>query len=132
MGTTASSVDLMWSPSDDNIGVDHYDIYRETEGSMKKIATSNTASYMDKNLLANTTYKYVVKAVDVAGNESVQSDIFTITTKLKTLHMKRGMQKAYKKGDRVLHEGKVYEAVQSYQGNGDPNWIYALSLWKTV
>ena len=33
--------------------------------------------------------------------------------------MKRGMQKAYKKGDRVLHEGKVYEAVQSYQGNGD-------------
>ncbi len=36
MGTTASSVDLMWSPSDDNIGVDHYDIYRETEGSMKK------------------------------------------------------------------------------------------------
>ena len=40
MGTTASSVDLMWSPSDDNIGIDHYDIYRETEGSMKKIATS--------------------------------------------------------------------------------------------
>ena len=87
---------------------------------------------MDKNLLANTTYKYVVKAVDVAGNESVQSDIFTITTKPKALHMKRGMQKAYKKEDRVLHEGKVYEAVQSYQGNGDPNWIYALSLWKTV
>ena len=52
---------------------------------------------MDKNLLANTTYKYVVKAVDVAGNESVQSDIFTITTKPKSLHMKRGMQKAYKR-----------------------------------
>lgn len=49
---------------------------------------------MDKNLLANTTYKYVVKAVDVAGNESVQSDIFTITTKMKALHMKRGMQKS--------------------------------------
>ncbi|MGQ0416456.1 fibronectin type III domain-containing protein, partial [Bacillus sp. HC-TM] len=75
MGTTASSVDLMWSPSDDNIGVDHYDIYRETEGAMKKIATSNTTSYLDKNLLANTTYKYVVKAVDVAGNESVQSEV---------------------------------------------------------
>ncbi|TKI79516.1 chitin-binding protein, partial [Bacillus wiedmannii] len=41
-------------------------------------------------------------------------------------------KKAYEKGDRVLHEGKVYEAVQSYQGNGDPNWIYALSLWKSV
>ncbi|KXY29346.1 chitin-binding protein [Bacillus cereus] len=133
MGTTASSVDLMWSPSDDNIGVDHYDIYRETEGSMKKIATSNTTSYLDKNLLANTTYKYVVKAVDVAGNESVQSDIFTITTKTESAsHEAWDAKKAYKKGDRVLHEGKVYEAVQSYQGNGDPNWIYALSLWKTV
>ena len=79
MGTTASSVDLMWSPSDDNIGVDHYDIYRETEGSMKRLQHP-IQLYMDKNLLANTTYKYVVKAVDVAGNESVQSDIFTITT----------------------------------------------------
>lgn len=133
MGTTASSVDLMWSPSDDNIGVDHYDIYRETEGAMKKIATSNTTSYLDKNLLANTTYKYVVKAVDVAGNESVQSDIFTITKKTESASYEAwDAKKAYKKGDRVLHEGKVYEAVQSYQGNGDPNWIYALSLWKTV
>ncbi|MGF9878989.1 lytic polysaccharide monooxygenase [Bacillus albus] len=133
MGTTASSVDLMWSPSDDNIGVDHYDIYRETEGSLKKIATSNTTSYMDKNLLPNTTYKYVVRAVDVAGNESVQSDIFTITTKTESvLYEEWDAKKAYEKGDRVLHEGKVYEAVQSYQGNGDPNWIYALSLWKTV
>ncbi|PEC82276.1 chitin-binding protein [Bacillus cereus] len=133
MGTTASSVDLMWSPSDDNIGVDHYDIYRETEGSMKKIATSNTTSYMDKNLLPYNTYKYVVKAVDVAGNESVQSDIFTITTKTEGASYEEwDEKKAYEKGDRVLHEGKVYEAVQSYQGNGDPNWIYALSLWKTV
>ncbi|PGB02419.1 chitin-binding protein [Bacillus toyonensis] len=133
MGTTVSSVDLMWSPSDDNVGVDHYDIYRETEGSMKKIATSNTTSYMDKNLLANTTYKYTVKAVDVAGIESVQSDIFTITTKTESASYEEwDAKKAYKKGDRVLYEGKVYEAVQNYQGNGDPNWIYALSLWKAV
>ncbi|MGH1283962.1 lytic polysaccharide monooxygenase [Bacillus toyonensis] len=133
MGTTASSVDLMWSPSDDNVGVDHYDIYREIEGTMKKIATSNTTSYMDKNLLANTTYKYVVKAVDVAGNESVQSDISTITTKTKSASYEEwDAKKAYKKGDRALYEGKVYEAVQNYQGNGDPNWIYALSLWKAV
>ncbi len=42
---------------------------------------------MDKNLLANTTQYIEVKAIDVAGNESVQSDIFTITTKPKALHM---------------------------------------------
>ncbi|MBJ8049043.1 lytic polysaccharide monooxygenase [Bacillus cereus group sp. N18] len=133
MGTTASSVDLMWSPSDNNVGVDHYDIYREIEGTMKKIATSNTTSYMDNNLLANKTYKYVVKAVDVAGNESVQSDIFTITTKTESVsYGEWDAKKAYKKGDRVLYEGKVYEAVQNHQGNGDPNWIYALSLWRAV
>ncbi|PHD56172.1 chitin-binding protein [Bacillus toyonensis] len=133
MGTKASSVDLMWSPSDDNVGVDHYDIYREIEGTMKKIATSNTTSYMDNNLLTNKTYKYVVKAVDVAGNESVQSDIFTITTKTESVsYGEWDAKKAYKKGDRVLYEGKVYEAVQNHQGNGDPNWIYALSLWRAV
>ncbi|MES5894260.1 MULTISPECIES: lytic polysaccharide monooxygenase [Bacillus cereus group] len=133
MGTTASSVDLMWSPSDDNDGVDHYDIYRDISGVMKKIGTSNTTSHMDKNLLANTTYKYVVKAVDVAGNESIQSDVFTVTTKTESASYEAwNSKKAYKKGDRVMHEGKVYEAVQNYQGNGDPNWIYALSLWKTV
>ncbi|MGE8055833.1 lytic polysaccharide monooxygenase [Bacillus mycoides] len=133
MGTTVSSVDLMWSPSDDSIGVDHYDIYREIAGSMKKIGTSNATSYFEKDLLANTTYKYAVKAVDVAGNESMQSDIFTVTTKTESASYEAwNAKKAYKKGDRVLHEGKVYEAVQNYQGNGDPNWIYALSLWRTV
>ncbi|TKI97793.1 chitin-binding protein, partial [Bacillus cereus] len=39
---------------------------------------------------------------------------------------------AYKKGDRVEHQGKIYEAVQSYQGYGDPNWIFSLALWKVI
>ncbi|PFM57475.1 chitin-binding protein [Bacillus cereus] len=133
MATTASSVDLMWSPSDDNVGVDHYNIYREISGVMKKVGTSNSTSHMDKNLLASTTYKYTVKAVDVAGNESAQSDIFTVTTKDESVSYETwDAKKAYKKGDRVVHEDKMYEAVQNYQGNVDPNWIYALSLWKTV
>ena len=47
--------------------------------------------------------------------------------------MKNGMQEKHTiKVIRVVHEGKVYEAVQSYQGNGDPNWIFALSIWKPV
>ena len=97
MGTTTSSVDLMWSPSDDNIGVDHYDIYRETEGSMKKIATSNTTSYMDKNLLPNTTYKYVVKAVDVVEMNLYRVMYSQLLQKLKALHTKSGMQRKHMK-----------------------------------
>ncbi|KFM95190.1 chitin binding domain protein [Bacillus clarus] len=81
MGTTATSVDLMWSPSEDNVGVDHYVIYRETAGTMIKIGTANPTSFLDKNLQVNTTYKYAVTAVDLAGNESVKSNIVSITTK---------------------------------------------------
>ncbi|MEU8571312.1 lytic polysaccharide monooxygenase [Streptomyces pathocidini] len=38
----------------------------------------------------------------------------------------------YAKGDRVTYNGTTYECVQSYQGNGDPNWINSLALWKPV
>ncbi|MGU3370268.1 lytic polysaccharide monooxygenase [Bacillus mycoides] len=133
MGITANTVDLMWSPSEDNIDVDHYIVYRENAGDMKEIGTVNTTSFMDKNLQANTTYKYAVSAVDTAGNESMKSDILTVTTKeQENAYEKWDSYKAYKKGDRVVHEGKEYEAAQSYQGNGDPNWIFALSLWNEI
>ena len=36
---------------------------------------------MDKELKANTSYKYVVTAVDLAGNESSRSDVLDVTTK---------------------------------------------------
>ena len=38
----------------------------------------------------------------------------------------------YQAGDRVVSNGVIFEAVQSYQGVGDPNWINALSLWKKI
>ena len=39
---------------------------------------------------------------------------------------------SYQAGDRVVSNGVTFEAVQSYQGVGDPNWINALSLWKKI
>jgi len=81
MGTTTSSIDLMWSPSEDNVDVSHYIVYREVGGAMKEIGTANTTSFMDKDLQANTVYKYVVSAVDTSGNESMKSDAITVTTK---------------------------------------------------
>lgn len=133
MGTTATTVDLMWSPSEDNVGVDHYIVYRESAGVMNKIGAADNTSFMDKDLKANTSYKYVVTAVDLAGKESSRSDVLNVTTKSgDSTYEKWDARKAYTKGDRVVHEGKVYEAVQDYQGNGDSNWIFALSLWKPV
>ena len=39
---------------------------------------------------------------------------------------------SYSTGDRVTFQGSTFEAVQSHTGNGDPNWIYAPSLWKSA
>ena len=39
---------------------------------------------------------------------------------------------SYTVGDRVTSGGVVYQAVQSHTGVGDPNWIYAPSLWKKI
>ncbi len=98
MGTTANSIDLMWSPSEDNIDVNHYIVYREDGGVMKEIGTANTTSFTDKDLRANTIYKYVVSAVDTAGNESMKSDALTIATKgQENTYEQWDAYKAYKK-----------------------------------
>ncbi|MCH9841296.1 MAG: hypothetical protein K0U56_09565, partial [Actinomycetia bacterium] len=39
---------------------------------------------------------------------------------------------SYTVGDRVTSGGVDYQAVQSHTGVGDPNWIYAPSLWKKI
>lgn len=38
----------------------------------------------------------------------------------------------YSAVDRVTFGGNIYVAVQSHTGNGDPNWIYAASLWQRI
>nr|WP_260398777.1 lytic polysaccharide monooxygenase [Peribacillus simplex] len=134
MGEASTSVNLRWSPSEDNIGIDHYVVYRETaSGQMTVVGKSDIASYMDMNLKSDTTYKYTVTAVDAAGNESIKSDILAVTTKEQSSSYEQWDSfKAYTKGDRVEYQGKTYEAVQSYQGYGDPNWIFALSFWNEI
>ena len=49
-----------------------------------------------------------MKAVDVVGNESVQSDVFTITTKLKALHTKSGMQRKHMKKEIEFYTREKY------------------------
>ena len=61
-------VDLTWHASSDNVGVDHYDIFRN--GGVTKIGFSNTATFSDTTASPNTTYTYTIVAVDAAGNTS--------------------------------------------------------------
>ncbi|MGW5955820.1 M60 family metallopeptidase [Bacillus mycoides] len=126
---TSNSVELKWNSSTDNVGVKEYQVLRDGQ----LIQTVQGTTFTDQNLTANKEYKYAVKAVDTAGNTSIQSNILPLKTKDQNVsYEKWNPKKAYTKGDKVEHQGKVYEAVQNHQGNGDTNWIFALSLWKPL
>lgn len=76
----ANQIRLNWIPKGN---VDSYIIYRSLnpEGPYNQIGTSLTTTYLDSNLLANTTYYYRVSSV-YRGVTSKQSPIALATTPL--------------------------------------------------
>lgn len=81
--SSSTTIDLSWAASTDlstgsgqASGVAGYRIYRNSV----EVGISSTNSYNDTGLSAATPYTYCVSAYDVAGNQSGQSDSFTVTT----------------------------------------------------
>jgi alpha-tubulin suppressor-like RCC1 family protein/chitodextrinase len=83
-GLTATAVgtgriDLAWTASTDNVGVQGYRIYRD--GSyVGTIGPVGSTSFSDTGLSASTSYTYTVDAIDAAGGASAQSSPATATT----------------------------------------------------
>ena len=75
-GTTASSTNLTWTASTDNVAVTGYNVYRGTT----LVATVTTTSYVASGLTASTTYSFSVKAKDAANNLSASSNVVNVTT----------------------------------------------------
>jgi Zn-dependent metalloprotease/chitodextrinase len=75
-GTTATSTNLSWTASTDNIAVTGYDVYQGT--TLK--ATVTTTTYAVTGLTASTAYTFSVKAKDAAGNVSASSNVVNVTT----------------------------------------------------
>lgn len=73
---SASSINLSWTASTDNVGVAGYHIYRGGT----QVGTSTTNSYTDSGLTPTTNYSYTVSAYDTAGNVSAQSSAASATT----------------------------------------------------
>ncbi|MBT2764311.1 PQQ-dependent sugar dehydrogenase [Paenibacillus sp. ISL-20] len=73
---TSSSVHLTWTASTDDVGVYEYDIYRN--GSLA--GNTSATSFKVTGLTANTTYSFTVKARDLAGNISVDSQALSVKT----------------------------------------------------
>ena len=72
--TTGTTVNLIWQASTDNVGVVGYDIYKD--GTFLA-ATVNT-NYGVTGLTASKSYKFKIKAKDLAGNVSESNEI-TVT-----------------------------------------------------
>ncbi|MFF7250985.1 PQQ-dependent sugar dehydrogenase [Embleya sp. NPDC008237] len=75
-GKTATSVDLAWTPSTDNVSVTGYDIYRDGAAA----GTSATASTTVAGLKADTAYRFKVRAFDAKGNRSAFGPEISVTT----------------------------------------------------
>ncbi|WP_326551219.1 fibronectin type III domain-containing protein [Micromonospora sp. NBC_01813] len=80
------SVTLRWTPSTDNVYVGWYEVLRvHPDGSTTRVATApqhppTGPTARVSGLTAGTTYTFVVRAHDDAGNASPLSDPLTVTT----------------------------------------------------
>jgi bacillolysin len=79
--TTATSTNLTWTASADNVAVTGYDVY---QGSTLKATVTGT-SYAVTGLTASTAYTFSVKAKDAAGNVSASSNVISVTTTAPTV-----------------------------------------------
>jgi len=79
---SSSEVALTWTPSQDNVGVIGYKLYRCSGSGCTptvEIATALTPFYLDTGLNALTTYRYSVTAFDTNSNSSGAASIEVMT-----------------------------------------------------
>jgi len=76
INTTQTMTDLSWTESTDNIGVTLYAVYQDGVS----IATVTETTYQVTNLSASTDYNFTVSALDSSENESLLSNVVSITT----------------------------------------------------
>lgn len=74
---TDSSVALTWTAATDDTAVTGYKVYK---GGVLETTLGNVLTYVVTGLTANTAYSFTVRAIDAAGNESVDSNTISTTT----------------------------------------------------
>jgi chitodextrinase len=75
-GITATTIDLTWNESTDDMAVTKYVVRRD--GGI--VGNVSAPGFVDTNLSPSTTYDYTVEAEDAAGNSSGQSAVTSATT----------------------------------------------------
>ncbi|WP_095454216.1 fibronectin type III domain-containing protein [Enterococcus hirae] len=77
---TTNSVSLSWQEAIDNVDVASYNVYRDDQ--LVQTLTGTDLTYIDTGLMEDTTYTYIVKAVDPSGNLSEASNAVKARTKM--------------------------------------------------
>jgi chitodextrinase len=75
---SGSEIDLSWTASTDNVGVDHYTVWRDSGPIATVPGTSTT--FADTGLAPASAHMYAVTASDAAGNTSPASNAASATT----------------------------------------------------
>jgi uncharacterized protein (TIGR03790 family) len=76
-GTDIDSIYLSWGSSQDDVGIKGYKLYRNGKFFIQISDTAIT----DSSVSYGSTYTYSVSAVDAGGNESAQSNTFSVIAK---------------------------------------------------
>jgi len=80
-GTTSSATTLTWAASTDNSGSVLYDLYLvDSAGAAERVLEGVISPLEVKGLKPQTTFTYLVKARDSAGNTSEASEPVSVTT----------------------------------------------------
>ncbi|GGX11832.1 VPS10 domain-containing protein [Aquimarina muelleri] len=103
-----TTLTLSWNAATDDVGVTGYDVYL---GNTIITSVSGTTANIT-GLTANTTYQFSVKAKDATGNISNSSTIVNVTTTSSdpcagVAPFNSSIN--YQPGDRVTHQGNLYE-----------------------
>lgn len=117
-GMTSDTVELSWDASSDNIGIDHYNVYRSTKpdfSDSQLIGETSDTHYIDK-LSTNGTYYYKVNAQDYDGNIGPESNSIGVVAGPMNLALGKKV-----KSDTYVSNEPDYKAVDGTVEN-DSKW----------
>ena len=124
IAVSASQINVGWIAATDNVGVTEYRLERcQGPGctNFVKLAYPTNTMYNDTGLAPNTSYSYIVRASDAAGNLGPYSDVASATT----LAQPPSLVAAYS-----FDEG-TGTSVTDVSGNGN-NGTIANATWTTA